>query len=599
MLWVIGAIAAGAVAVWAYLVRERLGPTGVGLAILRTLSFAVLLALLANLTLSRRAGTASTTVLLDASLSMRAADLPWRAVLDSARALAGRDGLVLRFGREVARFDSGPPVEGASRLGDALRVAAARGGPVVVLTDGALDDWETLPEAVRQRAALVVLPRDSSPGLAVTEVVTRDRILTGDSVTLTLEVATWGGLPDTSGVLLVRSGGRDLVRRRVPIPRQAGQGRRTVTLPPGALPPGVHVLEVSLTADGDAVGDDNLRQRVVEITALPAAVLVADPVDWEARFLARELADLVPGGLEAFGHLGGGRWVDLRTQRAVPAERATRLSRSAAVVVTRGAAAQGRRTWRWLGGEGGLGGDWYVTAELAASALVPRLAGVAWDSLPPVRGVRPVDLPGYDAVLSARLGRRGAQRVVLAARDSAGRRDLVTTAEGFWRWAFRGGSEREAYRALLAAGVEWLLRGVAGGQPAPIVAPATVTRGLPVPLRWVAGEIPADSVTVTFAGPDTTLMRRVVFGADGVASVDLPVGAYRWRMEGTPGAAGVTVVEAYSPEFVPRARAVVSGTEPAPSGGVRVPLRELWWVFGVAALALVAEWAWRLRRGLP
>lgn len=599
MLWVIGAVGAGAVAVWAYLVRERLGPTGAGLAILRTLSFAVLIALLANLALSGRAGTAPTTVLLDASLSMQAADLPWPAVLDSARALAGRDGLVLRFGREVAPFDSGRPAAGASRLGEALRVAAARGGPVVVLTDGALDDWETLPEALRRRAELVVLARDSAPGLAVIEVVTRDRILTGDSVTLTLEVTTWGGLPDTVGVLLVRSGGRDLLRRRVPVPRQAGQGRRAVTLPPGTLPPGVHVLEVSLTADGDAVGHDNLRQRVVEITALPTAVLVADPVDWEARFLVRELVDLVPGGLEAFGHLGGGRWVDLRTQRPAPAERATRLGRSAAVVVTRGAAVAGRRTWRWLGGEGGLGGDWYVTADLAASALVPRLAGVAWDSLPPVRGVRPMELPGYDAVLSARLGRRGVQRVVLAARDSAGRRDLVTTAEGLWRWAFRGGADREAYRALLAAGVEWLLRDVADGRTATIVAAATVTRDQPVPVRWMAGEIPADSVTLSFAGPDSTLARRIAFGADGVASVDLPVGVYRWRTEGTPDAAGVTVVEAFSPEFVPRAPAVASAPAPAPSGGVRVALRELWWVFGIAAFALVAEWAWRLRRGLP
>jgi hypothetical protein len=599
MLWVIAAIAASGVAAWAYLYRERMGPAGLGLAGLRTLAFVGIAALLANVALGRRVGAGPTTVLLDASLSMQGGSRPWRAVLDTARVLAGRDGLVMRFGRETAPFDSGPPTAGASRLGDALRVAAARGGPVVVLTDGELDDWETLPEAARQRAQLMVLPRDSVPGLAVTEVVTRDRVLTGDSVIITLEVATWGGLADTMGVLRVRGDGRDLLRRPVPVPAGAGRGRRSVVLAPGSLPPGVHVLDVSITADGDPTERDNLRQRVIEITALPAAVVVADPVDWEARFLTRELADLVPGGLEAFGHLGADRWVDLRTQRVVPAERVARLRRGAALVVTRGAGGSGRRTWRWIGGEGGLGGDWYVTADLAASALVPRLAGVAWDSLPPVRDVRPVDLPGYDAVLSARLGRRGAQRVVLAARDSAGRRDLVTTAEGFWRWAFRGGAAREAYRAMLAAGVEWLLRGVAAGQAAPIVVAPMVTRGLPVPVWWVADEIPAESLTVTFAGRDTVVERRIVFGADGAASVDLPVGAYRWRLEGVAGASGAAVVEAFSPEFVPRTPVLPADGAPVVAGAGRVQLRELWWVFGVAALALMAEWAWRLRRGLP
>jgi hypothetical protein len=598
VLWLIGAIAAGAVAVWAYLVRERLGPVGAGFVALRTLAFASLIALLANVALAARGGTAPVTVLLDASLSMQAGALPWPAVLDSARALAGRDGLVLTFGRDVASFDSAPPDAGTTRLADALRVAAARGGRTVVLTDGEIDDWAALPEALRRRTVLVILPRDSAPGLAVTEVVVRERVLTGDSLSLTLEVATWGGLPDTAATLLVRSGGRELTRRTLAVPRAAGRGRRSVTLPPGALPPGVHVLDVSLTASGDPFAGDDLRHRVVEIATLPAAVLVADPVDWEARFLARDLAEIVPGGLEAFGHLGSGRWVDLRTQTAVPSERAARLTRGAALVVTRGAVVTARRTWRWMGGEGGLGGDWYVTADLAASALAPRLAGVAWDSLPPVRQVRTEELPGYDAVLSARLARRGAQRVVLAARDSAGRRDLVTTAEGFWRWAFRGGAEREAYRALLAAGVEWLLRG-AGGQATPVVAAATVTRGLPVSFRWTADQIPADSLSVTFAGPDTTVERRVTFGTDGVASVDLPVGTHRWRVEGVPGASGVTVVEAYSPEFVPRPPVEGADTGSAFTGGPRVPVRELWWAFGLVALALIAEWAWRLRRGLP
>lgn len=602
MLWLTAGVVAVAAAAYAYMVRERLGLAGAGLAALRAAAFLVLLALLANVAVRGGRRSAPATVALDASLSMQLAGGGWRRALDTAAALAGGGGLIVRFGSGTSPFDSAPPADGRSRVGEALRLAAARGGPAIVVTDGEVEDIATLPAPLRERLRVVLLPRAETPGLAVTEAAVPERVLVGDSIPVSLELATWGGLADSAATLTIRSADRTLLQRTVRLPPPPGRGRRTVMLPPHALRPGGHALAIGVRAPGDPERRDDVRLRLVEVSDLPAAVLVARPLDWETRFLARELADVVPGGSQAFGDLGGGRWVDLRTQARVSATRVETALRHAALVLTRGVVpgAEGaRRRWRWEGGgSGGLAGDWYVAGDLPASPLVPRLAGLAWDSLPPVTGVRPLELTGWQPVLTARLGRRGAQRVVLAARNAAGRRELVTTAAGPWRWAFRGGRDREAYRSLLAAGVEWLLAGDRTAAAAAIVADPVVPRGVPVTLRWTGASEPPDSVVLEVVGADSTSVRTLVFGADRAVALALPPGVYGWRARDPVVAAGMMAVEAYSPEFVPRAR-LATGGDAVSAGAARAGLRELWWAFALAMLALLAEWAWRVRRGLP
>ncbi|MDH4349637.1 MAG: hypothetical protein OEW56_00625 [Gemmatimonadota bacterium] len=602
MLWVIASAAAVVVAGYVYLVHERLGIEGAGLMLVRAVAFLSLFALLANVAVRRSNRATPVTVAVDASLSMDHPGAEWRAVLDTAVALAGRNGLLLRFGSSVAPFDSTPPGEGRSRVGDALRVAAARGGPAIVVTDGELDDFAALPQELRERIRVVLLPRPARAGLAVTDAGVPEQVLAGDSIPITVEIAVWGGLQDSVGELTVREGARTLVRRNVTLPPAPGRGRRSVVLPPGVLGPGTHALEIAVRAPGDPTTRDDARLRLVEVTDLPAAVLVARPLDWEARFLARELVDVVPGGVQAFGDLGNGRWVDLRSQGRVSAERVEAAVRGAAVVLARGTVSGtggARRLWRWPAEVNtGLDGDWYVAADLPASVLVPRLGGLAWDSLPPLVGVLPHEMAGWRAVLTARLGRRGAQRVVLAARDSAGRRELLSAANGFWRWAFRGARDREVYRAMLSAGVEWLLEGNRRGTVTAVRAEPVVPRGIPVPFHWMSGAAPEDSIAIELAGPDSTIQRRVVFGADRTGFVALEPGVYRWRVRDPVRADGTVAVETFSPEFVPRIP-VEPEERWVAAQRARVGLRELWWGFGIAMLAFVIEWAWRLRRGLP
>lgn len=602
MLWLTLAAAGAGFALYVYVGRERLGAAGIGLAALRAAGLLLLLGLLGNLAFGFRLTSPPVTVALDASLSMQHGTVPWARVLDSALALAGRDGLVVRFGDAITPLDSLPPTAGGSRVAEVYRLAAARGGALVVLTDGELEDLHAVPADLRRRGSLHVLPRDEAPGLALTGLEVAPRVLRSDTIRLTLELTAWGGLEDSVALVEVRADSRVLVRRDVTVPAPAGRARRPVLLPPGTLPEGEHAVTVTVTAAHDAERRDDTRLAIVEVAALPAAVLVARRMDWEARFLARELADIVPGGIAAYGDLGGGRWVDLFTQRAVTAARVEAGLRAAAVVVSRGdvpASAAARRAWRWPADGGrALGGEWYVAGSLPTSSLVPRLAGVPWDSLPPLRDVTAADPGAGTPVLVARLGRRGAQRVVVVATDSAGRRTLTTGAAGFWRWAFRGGASREAYRTLLAAGIEWLLEGTGRDREAPVIADRVVPRGVPVTFRWVGSAEMPDSTRVEFAGPDSSGTAVLVWGPDGRAAVPLGPGVYRWRVPGLADAGGIAAVEAYSPEFVPRAPvAATSGA--APTHAARVGLRDVWWMFVLAIAALVTEWAWRIRRGLP
>src|SRR3989449_112236 len=123
------------------------------LAVLRVTGVAALALLLWNPAVRRDLpGGDQPLILLDASLSMAGA--PWRAALDTARALArAQHGVIWRFGDRVTAFDTVPPGDGASRLGPALDAAAARGGPVIVVTDGDVGDAADLPADLRARAS--------------------------------------------------------------------------------------------------------------------------------------------------------------------------------------------------------------------------------------------------------------------------------------------------------------------------------------------------------------------------------------------------------------------------------------------------------------
>ena len=93
-------------------------------------------------------------VLLDGSLSMTAAGGRWAEARDSAHAW----GEVRLFGDAIGPGDS-LPVLGRSALAPTLRAAAASDRPVIVVSDGEVDDpADVTPELLARAACVIGIP---------------------------------------------------------------------------------------------------------------------------------------------------------------------------------------------------------------------------------------------------------------------------------------------------------------------------------------------------------------------------------------------------------------------------------------------------------
>jgi len=600
-------------------VRRRVS---VGLTLLRATGVGALLLLLWNPTVSRVApGGTRPLVLLDASLSLAGHGAAWRAALDTARVLA-QGGVIWRFGAQVSAFDTLPPTDGASRLGPALAAAAARGGPVVVVTDGAITDAADLPPDLARSPRIVVLPRAPFADAFVASVDGPRNVSAGDTIRLTVSYGTAGTRDGERGMgkatLAVSAQGRRLASRVVPLP-DSGVVSTEITLPPSPVPhPGWSALEVRLEGvAGDSEPRDDARTFVLDVSPQPSVVLLAAPPDWETRFLARTLTDVARVPLRAFvaaeagagaPGAGGGSWRDGATLAAVAAPEVARAVVAARLVIAAGEPAALARfvssskgavlLWPAARRQEG-GGDWYVQAP-GPSPLAAALAGVAWDSLPPVTGL--VELPRDTTavvVLTARLGRRGAPRplVVLSERDGRRRAVVAAAGGGLYRWAFRGGASAEAYRALMAGLIDWLLAEGAGSRERFVPVTYEAPNGMPVVWRWTGAGAPQD-VALSLSKGGRERRDTLRFDAGGRAELRLAPGVYRYAA--VPGGErGLVVVETYSDEWRPTAPALVSQAGLPAARVVSVGLRDRWWLFVLAVAAFAAEWAWRRRQGLP
>jgi len=595
----------------------------VGLAALRAAGLGALALLLWNPTTARRAaGDAPPLVLLDASLSMGGHGGRWREARDTTRALArGGGGVIWRFGERVGGFDTLPPSDGTSRLAPALDAAAARGGPLTIVSDGAVTDPADLPVDVLQRARIVVLPRPAFFDAFVASVEGPRRVSAGDTIRLRVSYGTagkreagggrreaGGGRRETGGgrreaTLALSALGRRLLSRNVELP-DSGIVSTDLTFPASRLPAGWVAVEVRLEGVGDEEPRDDARVFVLQVSPQPSVVLLAAPPDWETRFLARTLEDVARLPVRVFvaAEPGGTPWRDAATLEDRAPSVVAQAVASAQLVIEAGDPPTFSRfspkgaVLVWPGTRR-LDGDWYVQPP-GPSPLAAALAGVAWDSLPPATSLAELVPDSLATVaLAARLARRGPPRPVVVLSEHAGRRHAVVAAGGLYRWAFRGGASAEAYRALVAALADWLLAGGEGRGER--FAPLTyeVPNGMPVVWRWTGGGEPRNVVVslTTERGQHVDTLR---FDAGGRAELRAPPGAYRYAA--ADGAErGMVVVDSYSDEWRPQA--VVLASQPGTRQGrvVSVALRERWWLFAVAIAAFAAEWAWRRRQGLP
>src|SRR5690606_30217709 len=214
-------------------------------------------------------------VLLDASLSMDAAGGHW----DSALASALRLGDVRFFGDDRGdrrTADDSLPMRGRSALAPALTAAAASVRPVVVLTDGELDDARDLPADLLDRATIRVVPRDTVPDLALTALSGPVRITSGDSIVLEAEVRAVGPGAHDGVAVAVLSGTRELTRRPVRFDA-AGIARVRLAASSAGIAAGDHLLRATVSGSADGEPRTDTRLHLVSVASAPGVVLIASP----------------------------------------------------------------------------------------------------------------------------------------------------------------------------------------------------------------------------------------------------------------------------------------------------------------------------------
>src|SRR4029077_18568587 len=431
-----------------------------------------------------------------------------RGAPDTARRIA-HGGTIWRFGERVTAFDTSPPSDGVSRLAPAIAAAAARGGPIVVFTDGAVSDVADIPPDLRRRARIVVLPRPPFFDAFVSDIEAPRRVGAGagDTVRIKVSYGTAGKRETESGkrdaTLAVNLGGRRIASRNVMLP-DSGIVSTDVTFLVSRIPiPGWTALEVRLEGVRDEEPRDDARQFAIEVSPQPSVVLLASPPDWETRFLARTLAEVARLPVRTFVETErpGKGWRDATTLESRPASDVARAVASAQLVIEAGdptaftGFAPKAATLLWPPGGGRQDGDWYVQPP-GPSPLATALAGVAWDSLPPAASLADAAQIDSSAVvaLTARLARRGPPRPVLLLSEREGERGAVIAAGGLYRWAFRGGASAEAYRALVAGLTDWLLEKGEGRGERFVPVTYEAPNGMPTVWRWAASGAARDVV---------------------------------------------------------------------------------------------------------
>ncbi|HEX5819348.1 MAG TPA: hypothetical protein VFY20_10740 [Gemmatimonadales bacterium] len=595
MLALLAVLAAVALAAFTYFRLERLDRRAIGPFALRALAGSALALLLVNPSCAARPAARPPLVLLDGSLSMAQRPEAWR----DARARADSLGEVRLFG------DDGPadslPTRGRSRLGPALRAAAALDRPVVVITDGELEDVAEIPADLMLRPAVELRARDRAADVALVSVDAPSRLTVGDSLRLEVTVRAAGVAPDSVVVeVLFDDAERSRLARRA-VRLRDGEGRATLRAATRGLVPGEHVLAVRLVdvADGEARTD--VRLAHLTLVETPGIVLVADPGDWDARFLFRAVRDVAQLPLRGYVRLGDG-WRSMADLAVVSNDVVQRAVRGADLVIAKGTAAglvaksPARGVWLWPSGATGPveAADWYL-APTPSSPLAGAFAGLPVDSFAPAVQLTAQDVPGGAwTAMTAQAGRRGAQRPAWFGYETGRRRRVVTAADGLWRWSFRGGASEQASRGLVASTVSWLL-GAADSSTAPArLVRAVAQQGRPLVFEWSGAGAP-QSLPVSWNGAASG-SDSLRFDGAGRAELRLAPGTYRYRLAGANE--GVAAVEEYSDEWLPRPVALAAQDGAPALGRERRAARDWPWLLGLAVLALCGEWLVRRRLGL-
>ena len=595
--WLLAIVAGLIVALIQYGPRGVRGASSLFTATLRAAAVALVTALL----LDAPAGMAKPVApwaALDASLSMTRGDSSlWRAAHDSLRR-AGADSTFL-FGDSVRRADTtSAPHDQATLLRPLVERALGAGHPLVVVTDGELDDpdaAQVLPPGSR----LIVLPHQPRRDVAVASVEAPRAVVSGDTAEIRVGLAA-GALGSRPGVLALSLEGAALAQQ--PFDSLPPFGERVLTIKArleSTTGGGPEVLRAVAAAPEDAEHRNDTLSVAVDVSRAASAVFVSTSPDFDARYALSVLRGSLGIPTRGYWKVAPGEWRNEASFSPVPESEVRQALRDAPVAVIHGDTSAFGDPRRATSGPLALivtsssDGEWYP-ASAPASPIAPALSGVVWDSLPPVAEAAQTPTGNWTGVETRR--GRGEERKPLVVGTDSPRRVAVVAASGLWRWRFRGGVAADAFTAFWGGIFDWLAAERADRRAA-VPDDRVVHAGEPI--RWRKGSAADSVVSLTLRARGSarvdSLTLRFPQGANVVESKPLPAGIYDVAAQGGKSLLAVNA----SREWLPRARRVAASRQQGTLSADTAPrLRGAGWAYALAILLLCAEWLLRRRQGM-
>jgi hypothetical protein len=479
--------------------------------------------------------------------------------------------------------------------------AAATGRPVVVITDGELDDADalaTLPAGSRT----IVLRCASASDVAVSTLDVPRTLLAGDTTTVQVTlVAGDAGAPAGRVDLRLDDaslGGVDFAAlapfAEVPL---------AVRIVPGGAARAA-VLRAVVHATGDREPRNDTLAVGVDVSRAPAAVFVSTAPDYDAREAVAALRGVTSLPTRAYYRVAPGAWRTDGTLARVDESAVRAAAADAPLVILHGdtsvfgaprAATHGALLL--FAPPAADEGEWFASAA-PPSPLASAVAALPFDSLPPLNVAAAIPRGDWQGLVAHRGGAPDDKRAVLVGSDTP-RHVAVLGASGLWRWRFRGGARADAYGTLMGTLYDWLASGRTDRRA--VVPDGGVLRA-GAPVRWRRGATADSVVPVTVTRRSATgrvysLALHFAEGAIVTESGPLAAGIYDVR---TAGGTAMLVVNP-SRELVPRRPTVAIGARGAgaagPTGAAPL-LRERGWAFALLIVLLCAEWVLRRRVGM-
>lgn len=489
-----------------------------------------------------------------------------------------------------------------SRVRAAVDRAASLGRPLVLLTDGEVDDAEALAEAPAGSIVRVLANAPRTDG-AIADMAVPTNATAGDTITVAATVMAGASATPDAQLRVVVDGIAPVV---LPVPALAAltSTRVTTTI---ALPRGARsaIVRSVLLVPGDAEPRNDTLSNTIDIGDRPSAVFVSTAPDLDVREALVVLRGALNVPTRAFLRVAPGVWrvegslapiseADVRTQAGAAGmlivHGDTAWRPRAAVRSATGAKAlwvPAPPTAIARAGEVARTPEWYASG-VPASPLASALAGLPLDSLPPLTLAGPAK--GSIPVLTAQLGKRGEAVSAIAARTENGVRTIVVSGSGYAGWALRGGRSAEAFGALWGAIFDWLAAGRGDVRAARPMASLLRAREA---VAWRRGGVDSIvSVRLSRRGESgvDSLTLRFVGASFETTSPALAAGVYDVQVE---GGASVLVVNA-SREWVPRPPTVRDGVLSRGALSSDAPrLADAGWPFVLALLLLCGEWIGR------